>query len=57
MMLRYSLNEPAMADRIEDAVDKVLDRGLRTPDIMSEGMTEVGCEAMGDAVVAALGNS
>ena len=57
MMLRYSLNEPAMTDRIEDAVDKVLDRGLRTPDIMSEGMTEVGCEAMGDAVVAALGNS
>ena len=54
MMLRYSLNEPALADRIEDAVDKVLDRGLRTPDIMSEGMTEVNCEAMGDAVVAAL---
>jgi len=54
MMLRYSLSEPAMADRIQDAVDKVLDRGLRTPDIMSEGMTEVNCEAMGDAVVAAL---
>ena len=54
MMLRYSLNEPAMADRIEAAVDKVLDQGLRTPDIMSEGMTEVNCEAMGDAVVAAL---
>ncbi|MCU7842978.1 MAG: 3-isopropylmalate dehydrogenase [Candidatus Thiodiazotropha sp. (ex Monitilora ramsayi)] len=54
MMLRYSLDEPAMADRIERAVDKVLDDGLRTPDIMSEGMTEVGCEAMGDAVTAAL---
>ncbi len=54
MMLRYSLDEPAMAERIEQAVDKVLDEGLRTPDIMSEGMTEVGCEQMGDAVVAAL---
>jgi len=54
MMLRYSLDEVAMADRIEVAVNKVLDDGLRTPDIMSEGMTEVSCEAMGDAVVAAL---
>ncbi|MCU7813455.1 MAG: 3-isopropylmalate dehydrogenase, partial [Candidatus Thiodiazotropha sp. (ex Notomyrtea botanica)] len=53
MMLRYSLDEPAMADRIERAVDKVLDDGLRTPDIMSESMTEVSCEAMGDAVTAA----
>ena len=54
MMLRYSLNEEAMADRIEAAVNKVLDQGLRTPDIMSDGMTEVNCEAMGEAVVAAL---
>jgi 3-isopropylmalate dehydrogenase len=54
MMLRYSLNEEAIADHIEAAVNKVLDQGLRTPDIMSEGMTEVNCEAMGDAVVAAL---
>ncbi|MES9990688.1 MAG: 3-isopropylmalate dehydrogenase [Candidatus Thiodiazotropha sp.] len=54
MMLRYSLDEPAMAERIEKAVDKVLDDGLRTPDIMSDGMTEVNCEAMGDAVVSAL---
>jgi 3-isopropylmalate dehydrogenase len=54
MMLRYSLDEPVMAQRIERAVDKVLDQGLRTPDIMSEGMTEVNCAAMGDAVVAAL---
>jgi len=54
MMLRYSLDEAAMADRIEAAVNKVLDDGLRTPDIMSEGMTEVSCESMGDAVVAAL---
>jgi len=54
MMLRYSLGEAAMAERIETAVGKVLDDGLRTPDILSEGMTEVNCEAMGDAVVAAL---
>ncbi|MCU7944088.1 MAG: 3-isopropylmalate dehydrogenase [Candidatus Thiodiazotropha sp. (ex Cardiolucina cf. quadrata)] len=54
MMLRYSLDEPAMADRIEQAVDRVLDDGLRTADIMSEGMTEVSCESMGDAVVSAL---
>ncbi|MEW8182362.1 MAG: 3-isopropylmalate dehydrogenase [Candidatus Thiodiazotropha endolucinida] len=54
MMLRYSLDEPAMANRIELAVDRVLDDGLRTADIMSEGMTEVNCESMGDAVVSAL---
>ena len=54
MMLRYSLDETAMADRIENAVVAVLDRGLRTPDIMSEGMSEVNCVGMGDAVVAAL---
>jgi 3-isopropylmalate dehydrogenase len=54
MMLRYSLDEAVMAKRIESAVTKVLDKGLRTPDIMSEGMTEVNCEGMGDAVVTAL---
>ncbi|MEW8397278.1 MAG: 3-isopropylmalate dehydrogenase, partial [Candidatus Thiodiazotropha sp.] len=54
MLLRYSLDEPETADRIEAAVDRVLDEGLRTADIMSDGMTEVSCEAMGDAVVAAL---
>ena len=54
MMLRYSLDESAMADRIEQAVDKVLDQGLRTPDIYSEGMNKVGTAEMGDAVVAAL---
>jgi 3-isopropylmalate dehydrogenase len=54
MMLRYSLDEGEYADRIEAAVLRVLDQGLRTPDIMSEGLTEVNCEGMGDAVVAAL---
>ena len=54
MMLRYSLDEAASAERIENAVVAVLDQGLRTPDIMSEGMREVDCEAMGDAVLASL---
>ncbi len=54
MMLRYSLDRPDLAERVERAVDSVLDQGLRTPDIMSTGMTEVNCEAMGDAVVAVL---
>ncbi|MGD8556166.1 MAG: 3-isopropylmalate dehydrogenase [Chromatiales bacterium] len=54
MMLRYTLDEPDMADRIEAAVNGVLDKGLRTVDIMSEGMTEVMTEEMGDAVVAEL---
>jgi 3-isopropylmalate dehydrogenase len=54
MMLRYSLNEAALADRIDNAVGTVLDTGLRTADISSEGMQTVGTRAMGDAVVAAL---
>ncbi|CAD5372405.1 3-isopropylmalate dehydrogenase [Rubrivivax sp. A210] len=54
MMLRYSLNQPAAADRIESAVKAVLSAGLRTPDIWSEGTTKVGTREMGDAVVAAI---
>jgi 3-isopropylmalate dehydrogenase len=54
MMLRYSLDETEMAERIEKAVNSVLDQGLRTPDIYSEGTTKVGTEEMGNAVVAAL---
>jgi 3-isopropylmalate dehydrogenase len=54
MMLRYTLNEAEMAERIELAVGKVLDKGLRTADIYSDGMTKVGTSEMGDAVVAAL---
>ncbi|WP_260294750.1 3-isopropylmalate dehydrogenase [Sedimenticola hydrogenitrophicus] len=54
MMLRYSLDEDAMAERVERAVNATLDQGLRTPDIYSEGTQKVGTEAMGDAVVAAL---
>ncbi len=54
MMLRFSLNQAAAADRIETAVKDVLSQGLRTADIHSEGTTKVGTEAMGDAVVVAL---
>jgi 3-isopropylmalate dehydrogenase len=54
MMLRFSLNQAAAADRIEAAVKNVLSQGLRTADIHSAGTTQVGTEAMGDAVVAAL---
>ena len=54
MMLRYSLNDAATADRIENAVKDVLSQGLRTPDIYSEGTRKVGTAEMGDAVVAAL---
>jgi 3-isopropylmalate dehydrogenase len=54
MMLRFSLNQPEAAARIEKAVDAVLSLGLRTPDIYSEGTTKVGTREMGDAVVKAL---
>jgi len=54
MMLRYSLHQPAAADRIESAVKAVLTSGLRTPDIWSEGTAKVGTREMGDAVVTAL---
>lgn len=54
MMLRYSLDMPAAADQIETAVSKVLDQGLRTPDIYTDGMQKVSTSEMGDAVVAAL---
>lgn len=54
MMLRFSLGQPEAADRIERAVGKVLEQGLRTADIWSEGTTKVNTSQMGDAVVAAL---
>ena len=55
MMLRYSLNHAAQADRIEKAVQNVLQQGLRTADIYEEGTTQVGTAAMGNAVLKALG--
>lgn len=54
MMLRYSLNEPLLADKIATAVSSVLDLGLRTADIASKNCTTIGTQAMGDAIVVAL---
>lgn len=54
MMLRYTFNDEANAQRVENAVKKALAQGYRTADIWTEGLTKVGCHAMGDAVVAAL---
>jgi len=54
MMLRFSLNQEAAAQRIEAAVQKVLAQGLRTGDIYSTGTTKVSTREMGDAVVKAL---
>ncbi|MBB1126564.1 3-isopropylmalate dehydrogenase [Thiospirillum jenense] len=54
MMLRYSLAAPALADLVEKAVVRVLDRGLRTADIAAAGTETVGTAQMGDAVITAL---
>jgi 3-isopropylmalate dehydrogenase len=54
MMLRFTLNQPESADRVDSAVRHVLQQGLRTADIWSEGTTKVGTREMGDAVVAAI---
>jgi 3-isopropylmalate dehydrogenase len=54
MMLRYTFDDEANATRIENAVKKTLAQGYRTADIWTEGTNKVGCNAMGDAVVAAL---
>jgi 3-isopropylmalate dehydrogenase len=54
MMLRYSLNQPAAAARIEDAVRKVLRDGLRTADIHTSGTRRVGTAEMGAALLEAL---
>jgi 3-isopropylmalate dehydrogenase len=54
MMLRYSLDKPEQAARIENAVKKVLQNGLRTGDIWQDGCKRVGTSEMGDAVLRAL---
>ena len=54
MMLRYSLGEPTAAAAIEAAVRTVIDDGLRTGDIWSEGSQRVGTAEMGAAIAAAL---
>jgi 3-isopropylmalate dehydrogenase len=54
MMLRYSLRQPEAAQRVEQAVSKVLRAGLRTADIHTDGTRKVGTQEMGDAVVKSL---
>lgn len=54
MLLRYALGEEKAAQRIEAAVMGALDKGFRTGDIMSPGMTYVGCKKMGDIVLETL---
>jgi len=54
MMLRYALEQPVVADKIEQAVLQVLDQGYRTGDIMSEGMKLLGCQEMGKVLLKSL---
>jgi 3-isopropylmalate dehydrogenase len=54
MMLRYSFDMKSEAEAIENAVSKYLDAGYRTADIMSEGITLVGCKQCGDLIVSFL---
>ena len=54
MLLRYSLNDEKRARQVENAVQKVLQQGIRTADIFEDGCTQVSCSQMGDAVLTAL---
>lgn len=56
MMFRYSLDLPEAADRIDNAVAKVLEQGHRTADIAAAGTDPVGCQAMGKLVLEQLVN-
>ena len=51
MMLRFSFDMAEEADRIEEAVSRVLDAGYRTGDIFSPGCTKVGCSEMGRLIL------
>ena len=54
MMLRYSLNEEALANMVEQAVQKVIHAGYRTSDLTDSNQQALGTQEMGDAVVDAL---
>ncbi len=54
MALKYSLNLDKEADNVEQAVQSVLDEGLRTKDILSQGKKEVSTSQMGDAIISKL---
>jgi 3-isopropylmalate dehydrogenase len=55
MMLRHGLDRAADAERIEAAVDAVLERGLRTADLAVAGESTVGTDEITDAVLAEIG--
>jgi 3-isopropylmalate dehydrogenase len=57
MALRYSFGLKDWADRLDQAIAASLARGLRTADIMQDGMTEVGTKAMGASIVEELGRA
>jgi 3-isopropylmalate dehydrogenase len=57
MLLRYSFDLGAEADRLERAISAVLDQGCRTGDIMQEGATRVSTSGMGDAILKELDRS
>ncbi len=54
MMFKYTFNDKATADRIDNAVKQVIAQGYRTGDIWTEGCQRVSCSEMGDAVAAAM---
>jgi 3-isopropylmalate dehydrogenase len=54
MMLRYTLNDPTSALRVESAIRSTLDDGYRTADIYSDGTKKIGTSEMGDTIVAKL---
>jgi 3-isopropylmalate dehydrogenase len=54
MALRYSFDLDKEANILDDAVQKVLDSGIRTKDILSKGTKEVSTSQMGDAIVSNL---
>jgi 3-isopropylmalate dehydrogenase len=54
MMYKYTFNDPVTAERIDNAVKRVIAQGYRTGDIWTEGCRRVSCSEMGDAVIAAM---
>ena len=56
MLLRYTLNEAELANKVESAVEQVIENGLRTPDIYIEGTVKVGTKEMGTAILNELQN-
>lgn len=54
MMMRYTLDEAELADKVDSAVSRVLEQGLRTADIATAGAPSVGTREMAAAVITAL---